>query len=336
MKAFITGITGQDGYYLAELLLQKGYEVHGLVRAGTPERRARLQPFADRLHLHEGDVSDADRLRALAQQIRPDEAYNLAAESFVGTAWENAQDVATTNGLGALAALQAFAQQEGARFFQASSAEIYGAAGGAVDEQAPLRARNPYGCAKVFAHQCVGAYREAHGLHASNGILFNHESPRRGHNFVTRKITQAVARIARGSEETLSLGNLAAKRDWGFAPDYVRAMWLILQQDHPGDYVIATGETHSVREFAEAAFQAAGIEIEWQGEGLDETGRNRATDELLVAVDPQFFRPAEGAPLHGDATKARRELGWAPSTGFDQLVQLMVKADLECSRTASG
>ncbi len=338
-RALITGITGQDGSYLAELLLGKGYEVHGIRRSASLPNLKRIEQIPGELYdlrrnlfLHYGDMTDSSSLRRILEKSEPDEVYHLAAQSHVRVSFESPEYTADVDAMGVLRLLdniRAVGMEEDVRFYQASTSELYGKVQEVPQtETTPFYPRSPYGVSKLFGYWMVVNHREAYDMHTSNGILFNHESPRRGHNFVTRKITQAVARIARGSEETLSLGNLAAKRDWGFAPDYVRAMWLILQQDHPGDYVIATGETHSVREFAEAAFQAAGIEIEWRGEGLDEEGVDPQTGRVLVDIDPWYFRPTEVDLLIGDAAKAREELGWTPSVTFDELVRIMVEADL--------
>jgi GDPmannose 4,6-dehydratase len=313
-KAFVTGITGQDGSYLAELLLEKGYEVHGLVRRSSSFNTWRIDDVRDRLILHYGDLVDQNSLMRTLELVGPDEIYNLAAQSHVKVSFEMPEYTASVTGLGVLRLLDAVRDLElPARVYQAGSSEMYGLVQETPQtEKTPFHPRSPYGAAKVFGHWITVNYREGYGMHASNGILFNHESPRRGENFVTRKITMSVAAIKSGREKELRLGNLDAKRDWGFAKDYVEAMWRMLQQDKPDDYVVATGETHSVREFLEEAFSHVGLH--WQDH---------------VRVDPKYFRPAEVDLLLGDPTKARTVLGWKPSVTFKQLVQIMVDADME-------
>jgi len=320
-RAFITGISGQDGSYLAEFLLAKGYEVHGLIRHESPSHAVRLRHLCDdptifnrRLFLHGGDMADSLSLFRLIDTIVPDEVYNLAAQSHVGLSFTSPENTCNITGLGVLRLLDAIVQSGcRPRIYQASSSEMFGKAIETPQtEKTPFYPRSPYGSAKVFGYGITVNYRESHGLHASNGILFNHESPRRGDTFVTRKITRAAARIKAGLQEKLHLGNLDARRDWGYAGEYVEAMWRMLQQDEPGDYVVATGETHSVREFVEIAFDRLGLD--WQDH---------------VVLDPQFVRPTEVDQLIGDATKARRVLNWAPRTCFEQLVQMMVDADME-------
>jgi GDPmannose 4,6-dehydratase len=313
-KAFITGITGQDGSYLAELLLEKGYEVHGLVRRSSSFNTWRIDHVRDRLSLHYGDLVDQNSLVRTLEALQPDEIYNLAAQSHVKVSFEMPEYTADVTALGVLRILDAVRDLGlKTRVYQAGSSEMFGMVRETPQtETTPFHPRSPYGCSKVFGHWLTVNYREGYGLHASNGILFNHESPRRGENFVTRKITMGLAAIKNGRAKELRLGNLDAKRDWGFARDYVEAMWLILQQERPDDYVIATGETRSVREFLEEAFGYAGFD--WRD---------------FVVVDPKYFRPAEVDVLLGDSTKARRALGWTPRVDFKQLVRLMVDADME-------
>ncbi len=323
-KALITGITGQDGSYLAELLLSKGYEVHGIIRRASTFNTGRLDsiyedPHAsrNRLFLHYGDLSDASALARLVAKVQPEEVYNLAAQSHVRVSFdapEYTTDITATGAVRLLEAIRETGIQP--RFYQASSSEMFGKAQHIPqNEETPFYPRSPYGCAKVFAYWITVNYREAYGLHASNGILFNHESPRRGETFVTRKITRAVAHIQAGLQQKLYLGNLDAKRDWGYAKEYVEAMWLMLQQDRPDDYIIATNETHSVREFLEVAFGHAGLD--WKQH---------------VEIDPRYYRPAEVDLLIGDYRKAKRQLGWEPRTKFAELTRLMVEADIELLR----
>jgi len=318
-KALITGVTGQDGSYLAELLLEKGYEVHGVVRRSSSMNRGRIDHLhkalggREALKLHYGDLADTTALNQLVKTIKPDEVYNLGAQSHVRISFDMPEYTADVAGLGTLRLLDAMrnADFEG-RFYQASSSEMFGLVEGSQDENTPFHPRSPYACAKIFGHWITINYRESYGMHASNGILFNHESPRRGENFVTRKITRGLAMILAGKEKVLGLGNLDASRDWGFARDYVEAMWLMLQQPTSDDYVVATGETHTIREFLEEAFSLVGRD--WND---------------FVVLDDRFLRPAEVPHLHGDPTKARQKLGWQPKTTFKELVQLMVVADLE-------
>jgi len=319
-KALITGITGQDGSYLAELLLAKGYEIHGLIRRASTFNTDRIdhlyKDFHDpqaRVYLHYGDLSISGQLTDLLQEIRPDEIYHLGAQSHVRVSFDMPEYTGDVTGLGTIRLLEAI-RKTGikARFYQASSSEMFGAAPPPQSETTPFQPQSPYAAAKVYAYYVVRNYRDAYRLFAANGILFNHESPRRGETFVTRKITRAAARIKLGLQEKLYLGNLEAKRDWGFAGDYVEAMWLILQQDNPDDYVIATGETHSVREFAEKVFAKLGLDY-----------------QKYVMIDPRYFRPTEVDVLLGDATKARKALHWFPKVGFDRLIDMMVAADLE-------
>jgi GDPmannose 4,6-dehydratase len=316
-KAFITGVTGQDGSYLAELLLAKGYEVHGLVRRSSSFNTWRIDGIRDRLVLHYGDLVDQNSLMRTLDLVGPDEVYNLAAQSHVKVSFEMPEYTANVTALGVLRVLDAIRDLGlAARVYQAGSSEMFGLVQETPQsERTPFHPRSPYGCAKVFGHWLAVNYREGYGMHVSNGILFNHESPRRGENFVTRKITRGVAAIKKGIESELRLGNLEARRDWGFARDYVEAMWLMLQQAKPDDYVVATGETHSVQEFLEEAFNCAGLD--WRE---------------YVKVDAKYFRPAEVDVLLGDPTKARTALGWAPQVSFKELVRLMVEADLEGAR----
>lgn len=339
-KALITGITGQDGAYLAEFLLEKGYEVHGIVRQSSITNTERLehlnryrQTANPRLFLHCGDLTDGESLTKILQAVQPAEVYNLAAQSHVKVSFEAPEYTANTDALGTLRLLEAIrilSLDQKVRFYQASTSELYGKVQETPQrETTPFYPRSPYGVAKLYAYWITVNYREAYNMFACNGILFNHESPLRGETFVTRKITRGVARIKLGLQDVLYLGNLNAKRDWGFAGDYVRAMWLILQQDTPDDYVIATGETHSVREFVELAFENAGMELIWQGEGLDEQGIDAANGRVVVKVDPRYFRPAEVDLLLGDVTKARAKLHWYPTVSFADLVRKMVDEDLK-------
>jgi GDPmannose 4,6-dehydratase len=336
-RALITGITGQDGSYLSELLLEKDYEVHGVVRRSSSFNRARIDHLRKdsvgerHLRLHYGDLGDTESLTTILAGVQPDEIYNLAAQSHVGISFTMPTYTGEVSGLGTVRLLEAVRQiTPEARFYQASSSELFGlAAEVPQNEQTPFHPRSPYAVAKVYSFWATVNYREAHGLFAANGILFNHESPRRAENFVTRKITRAVAEIVAGRRELVSLGNLDARRDWGFAGDFVDAMWRILQADRPDDWVIGIGEEHSVREFCELAFGHAGIELEWVGGGTDEIGRDHASGATRVVVNPRYFRPAEVDRLLSDASKARRELGWEPKVGFEDLVRMMVDADME-------
>ncbi len=337
-RALVTGITGQDGSYLAELLLSKGYEVHGIIRRSSSFNTERIDhiyqdPHASgrRLVLHYGDLNDASSLNHVLRTVEPHEIYNLGAQSHVKVSFDIPEYTAEVTAVGAARLLEAI-REVGLRprFYQASSSEMFGKVVESPQrETTPFHPRSPYGVAKVYAYFLTVNFRESYGLHASNGILFNHESPRRGETFVTRKITRAVGRIVHSLQETVFLGNLDARRDWGYAGDFVEAMWLMLQREAPGDYVVATGETHSVREFCERAFARAGISLRWTGTGADERGLDAANGRLRVAVDPRYFRPAEVDNLLGDASRARGELGWSPRIGFDGLVEMMVAADLE-------
>jgi GDPmannose 4,6-dehydratase len=342
-KALITGITGQDGAYLAELLLSKGYEVHGIKRRASSFNTDRIDHLYQdphersvRLYLHYGDLTDATNLIRIVQQVQPDEIYNLAAQSHVGVSFETPEYTANADALGTLRLLEAIrilGLEDKTRFYQASTSEMFGKVQETPQrETTPFYPRSPYGAAKVYGHWITVNYREAYGLYACSGILFNHESPLRGETFVTRKITRALTRIQEKLESCLYLGNLDSLRDWGHAKDYVRAQWLILQQPEPDDFVIATGEQHSVREFVSAAAQYLGVELEWRGQGVDEQGIDRKTDQVIVRVDPRYFRPTEVDTLLGDATKARTKLGWKPELSFDALVQEMVFEDLQLAR----
>jgi len=331
--ALITGVTGQDGAYLAELLLAKGYHVHGLKRRASLPNTARIDGL--QLTLHHGDMTDGTGLVRLVAEIQPDEIYNLAAQSHVEVSFETPEYTAQADAVGPLRLLEAIRilkREDKTRFYQASSSELFGLARETPQrETTPFHPRSPYAAAKAYAYWITVNYREAYGLHASNGILFNHESPVRGETFVTRKITRAVAAIHKGSTEPLALGNLEARRDWGHARDYAEGMWRMLQQDRPDDYVLATGESHSVREFTELAFAEIGRTIAWAGAGLDETGRDAASGQLLVRIDPARLRPAEVDSLLGDPSKAQRVLGWRRTTSFRELVSEMVTADLKIS-----
>lgn len=336
-KALITGITGQDGSYLAELLLDKGYEVHGIIRRASTFNTGRIDhlyrdPHLDgvRLFLHHGDLTDSSNLSRLIEKIRPDEVYNLGAQSHVQVSFEIPEYTAETDALGTLRLLDAI-RETGvpARFYQASTSELFGKVlESPQSETTPFYPRSPYGVAKLYGFWITKNYREAYGLHASNGILFNHESPRRGETFVTRKITMAAARIHRGMQDCLYVGNLGAARDWGYAKDFVRMMWMMLQQDTPDDYVAATGEMHTVREFVERSFAHVGRPLEWRGTGADEIGIDTTTGHTVVRVDPRYFRPSEVDRLLGDPSKAKTKLGWEPTVKFEALVTLMVEGDL--------
>lgn len=336
--ALITGITGQDGSYLTELLLGKGYEVHGIIRRHSTPCTDRIdhlledKQYKDRLFLHYGDLTDTSCLSNIINNYKPDEVYNLAAQSHVGISFEVPEYTADVTGVGTLRILEAIHQSGlNCKYYQASTSELFGGLPETApqSEATPFYPKSPYGAAKLYSYWITVNYRESYNLFACNGILFNHESPRRGDNFVTRKITIAVANIMAGKQEKLSLGNMDAKRDWGFAGDYVEGMWRILQQDKPGDYVLATNETHTVREFVELAFAEVGVTVEWKGTGVEEKGYDKVTGKLLVDVNPEFFRPAEVEFLWGDASRAERELGWKREVSFPQLVQMMVDEDMK-------
>ncbi|MAN78823.1 MAG: GDP-mannose 4,6-dehydratase [Rhodospirillaceae bacterium] len=336
--ALITGVTGQDGALLAELLLDKGYVVHGVKRRSSSFNTDRVDHLYQdpheqdvRFHLHYGDMTDATNLIRLVQETQPTEIYNLAAQSHVQVSFETPEYTANSDALGTLRLLEAMrilGLEKTARFYQASTSELFGNAPSPQDENTPFEPRSPYAAAKLYAYWITRNYREAYGLHASNGILFNHEGPTRGETFVTRKITRAVAAIAQGFQDKLFLGNLDAKRDWGHARDYVEGMWRIVQQDTPDDYVLATGETHSVREFVELAFAETGVTIRWQGKGVQEQGIDDATGRILVEIDARYFRPTEVELLLGDPAKAEKVLGWKHTTPFKTLVTEMVAADM--------
>jgi len=337
--ALVTGATGQDGAYLAEFLLEKGYQVHGLKRRSSSFNTGRVEHLyqdphdpAPRFILHYGDLTDAANLIRIVQQVQPDEIYNLAAQSHVQVSFETPEYTANADALGTLRLLEAvriLGLAKTSRFYQASTSELYGKAiETPQSETTPFYPRSPYGVAKLYAYWIVVNYREAYGMHASNGILFNHESPLRGETFVTRKITRAVAAIKLGFQDRLYLGNLDAYRDWGHAREYVRGMWQMVQQDQPDDYVLATGESHSVREFVEMAFCETGVTIAWRGQGADEKGIDAGSGKVLVEIDPRYFRPAEADHLVGDPAKARSRLGWRHETSFPQLCREMVAADL--------
>ncbi|HZT24393.1 MAG TPA: GDP-mannose 4,6-dehydratase [Pseudolabrys sp.] len=343
--ALITGITGQDGSYLAEFLLAKGYEVHGVKRRSSSFNTERVDHLYQDPHLsdvqfylHYGDLTDATNLIRIMQEVQPSEIYNLAAQSHVQVSFETPEYTANADALGTLRLLEGIrilGFKDLVRFYQASTSELYGNAPVPQNERTPFRPRSPYAAAKLYGYWITVNYREAYGFHASNGILFNHEGPRRGETFVTRKITQAVAAIKLGKQDKLYLGNLEAKRDWGHARDYAEGMWLILQQAKPDDYVLATGESHSVREFVELAFGETGLAIRWEGKGANERGLCAKTGRVLVEVDPRYFRPTEVDVLVGDAAKARQALGWKPKVGFRDLVREMVAVDLKVMATHS-
>ena len=346
--ALITGITGQDGSFLAEFLLDKGYDVHGIIRRSSSFNTGRIEHlYFDEwvrdmkrrrlINLHYGDMTDSSSLIRIIQELQPDEIYNLAAQSHVKVSFEVPEYTADTDAIGTLRLLEAVRMlglDKKTRIYQASTSELFGQVQEVPQrETTPFYPRSPYGCAKLYGYWITKNYRESYGMYAVNGILFNHESERRGETFVTRKITLAVARISAGLQDKLYLGNLNARRDWGYAKDYVECMWLILQQDEPDDFVIATGEFHSVREFTEHAFARAGITLRWEGEGVDEKGIDIATGRVLVEVDPKYFRPCEVEQLLGDPTKARTKLGWNPrKTSFEQLVHIMVDHDMDMIR----
>lgn len=334
-KALITGVTGQDGSFLSELLIQKGYDVHGTIRRSSVDFRERIVHLEGhpRFHLHYADLTDSMSLVQVVGQVRPDEIYNLAAQSHVQVSFDSPEFTANVDATGVLRILEAVrlcGLASSTRIYQASTSELYGKVEEVPqNEKTPFHPYSPYAVAKLYAHWIVKEYREAYNMFCCSGILFNHESERRGETFVTRKITLAAARIKQGKQEKLYLGNLSSLRDWGYAKDYVECMWLILQQDVPQDFVIATGEQHSVREFCYYAFKHVGIELEFKGEGVDEKGIDKATGKVLVEVSPDFFRPTDVVNLWGDPSKARKELGWNPQkTSFEQLVKIMVEADM--------
>lgn len=336
-KALITGITGQDGSYLAELLLDKGYEVHGIIRRSSTFNTLRIDHLYQdrhakdvRMFLHYGDLTDSSNLNRLVEKIHPNEIYNLGAQSHVQVSFEVPEYTAEVDGIGTLRLLDAI-RETGvkSRFYQASTSELFGKVMEVPQsETTPFYPRSPYGVAKLYGYWITKNYRESYGAHASNGILFNHESPRRGETFVTRKITMAAVRIHRGLQDCLFMGNIDAKRDWGYAPDYVRMMWMMLQQDEPDDYVVATGEMHSVREFIEKSFEALDHKIIWEGTGVEEVGIDKAIGNVVVRIDPRYYRPAEVEQLLGNPAKAKRQLNWEPEVKFHELVKIMVEGDL--------
>ncbi len=337
-KALITGITGQDGSYLAELLLEKDYQVHGMIRRASYFNRRRIDHIykdphgkSTNLFLHYGDMTDSSNMNRMLERIQPDEIYNLAAQSHVKVSFEVPEYTADVDATGTLRLLDCI-RESGikTRFYQASTSELYGKVQQVPQsETTPFYPRSPYAVAKLYSYWIVVNYREAYNLHASNGILFNHESPRRGENFVTRKITIGAAAIKAGKKECLYMGNIDSKRDWGYAPDYVKAMWMMLQHEKPSDYVIATGEMHTVREFIEKSFQILGMPIQWEGSGADEVGIDKNSNKIVIRIDPQYYRPTEVEQLLGDASKAREILGWKPQVTFEKLVEIMVKADYD-------
>lgn len=337
-KALITGITGQDGSYLAELLLDKGYEVHGLKRRSSSFNTGRIEHLMGNsmLKLHDGDMTDSTNLMRLVKEIQPDEIYNLAAQSHVKVSWDCPEFTAESDAVGTLRLLEAVrlnGLEKKTKFYQASTSELFGLIQEPIQsEKTPFYPRSPYGVAKLYSYWIIVNYRESFGMFACNGILFNHESPRRGETFVTRKITMAASRISLGMQEKLSLGNLNAKRDWGHAKDYVEGMWRILQNDKPEDFVLATGTTTSIRDFVTMTFKELGIDIEWQGSGVDEKGIDKATGKVVVDVNPAYFRPAEVELLLGDSTKARTKLGWKPTYDLQMLCHEMVESDLDLAK----
>jgi len=336
-KALITGITGQDGSYLTELLLEKDYEVHGIIRRSSSFNTGRIdhiikeEKYKDRFFFYHGDVTDASNLNRLLEKIQPNEIYNLAAQSHVMVSFEIPDYTAQVDALGTLRFLDAIRETHlNTKFYQASTSELFGKVQEIPQtEKTPFYPRSPYGVAKLYGYWIIVNYREAYDLFACNGILFNHESPRRGETFVTRKITRAVARIKESLQDTLYLGNLDAKRDWGYAPEYCEGMWRMLQQDKPDDFVLATGKNHTIREFCELAFSELGINIEWQGKGINEVGINAQSGYQVIGIDEKYYRPTEVDQLLGDPTKAKKELGWEAKTPFEDLVRIMVKSDWE-------
>jgi len=343
-KALITGITGQDGSYLVELLIKKGYEVHGIIRRSSSINTWRIDHLYNNLDilnkkmfLHYGDVTDTVSITSLIKKIQPDEIYNLAAQSHVRVSFEIPEITTNINALGILKILEAVRELgliKKTKIYQASTSELFGKVQEIPQkETTAFYPRSPYGCAKAFAYNITRNYREAYGIFACNGILFNHESERRGFNFVTRKITIGLSKIKLGMQDFLELGNLGAKRDWGYAKDYVESMWLMLQQEKPEDYVIATGETHTIKEFIEACCKELGMDIEWQGKGVEEIGINKNTDKIIIKINPKYFRPSEVDSLLGNSAKAKEKLGWESKTKFEDLVKLMVKKDYELLKT---
>jgi len=339
-KALITGITGQDGSYLAELLLEKGYEVHGIVRRSSTFNRQRIEHlytfkdsvrYKNEFYLHYGDITDTSNIINLLTKINPDEFYNLAAQSHVRISFDIPEYTAEVDALGTLRVIESIkALRMKTKFYQASTSELYGKViETPQNEETPFYPRSPYGVAKLYGYWIIKNYREAYNIFACNGILFNHESPRRPRNFVTRKITHSAINIKKGNQEKLFLGNLNSKRDWGYAPEYVEGMWRMLQQESPEDFVLATGEAHTVREFVETAFGELDINIEWEGEGINEIGINKRNGKEIIGIEKKFFRPTEVDILLGDASKAKKKLGWQPKVKFDELVRLMIAAELK-------
>lgn len=331
-KAFITGITGQDGAYLTRLLLEKNYEVHGLIRRSSIDKTDRIDEVLSDVRLHHGDMTDSCNLIKLMSEIEPDEVYNMAAQSHVFVSFGSPEYTTNTDALGCLRILEAIlilGLKDKTRFYQASTSELYGNTSQVPQsETTPFEPQSPYAAAKLYAYWTTRIYREGYGIHASNGILFNHESPLRGEDFVTRKVTMAVAAIKKGKQDTLHLGNLDSLRDWGHAKDYVKGMWAMLQQEQGNDYVLATGEAHTVRSFVEKAFAYAGINIEWRGKEENEEGIDKATGKTVVRIDPRFYRPLDVQHLLGDSSKARKELGWKPEITLDQMISEMVESDM--------
>lgn len=339
-KALITGITGQDGAYLAEFLIDKGYEVHGIVRRTSSFNRSRLEDIYTKgknkhFYLHYGDMTDSSSISSILSKVKPHEIYNLAAQSHVQVSFEVPEYTANSDALGVLRLLEAVKKLElKSKIYQASTSELFGLVQETPQkETTPFYPRSPYGVAKLYAYWIIINYREAYNMFACNGILFNHESEKRGENFVTRKITLGVAEIKHGLKKKITLGNINAKRDWGHAEDYVKAMWLMLQQEKPEDFVISSGETHSVKEFIELAFKVVNIDIEWKGTGINEKGINKATKEIIVDMDPRYFRPTEVEQLLGDSSKAQKKLGWKTEVSFKELVKRMVQHDLKITKT---
>ena len=341
-KALITGITGQDGSYLTEQLLDKGYEVHGFIRRASSFNTKRIDHIYNdphhkgvRMLLHYGDMTDSSNLNRLLEKIEPDEIYNLAAQSHVQVSFEVPEYTAEVDGVGTLRFLDAIKEvglKDKTRFYQASTSELFGKVAEIPQtEKTPFYPRSPYAVAKLYAYWIVVNYRESYGIHASNGILFNHESPRRGETFVTRKVTRGLARIKAGLDDCIYMGNIDSKRDWGYAPEYTQMMWLMMQQNEPDDYVVATGETHTVREFIEKACDCIGVKIAWHGAGVDEVGIDPASGKTIVRIDARYFRPTEVDILIGDPSKAKRKLGWVPKVKFEELVKIMMDADLQLS-----
>lgn len=336
--ALITGVTGQDGSYLAELLLDRGYDVHGIARRTSLFNRGRVEERVRKARrdgqvyeLHYGDMGDSSSINRILSKVRPTELYNLAAQSHVGVSFDQPEYTSDVDATGVLRLLEGIRSFDlSTRFYQASTSELYGKVEEVPQsETTPFHPRSPYAVAKLYGYWIVRNYREAYGMHASNGIMFNHESPRRGENFVTRKVTLGLARVRAGLQEILSMGNIDSKRDWGYAEDYVEMMWMMLQRDEPDDFVVATGETHTVREFIECAAQIAGFRIQWEGSGVDEVGRDAESGKLIVDIDRRFYRPAEVDFLLGDPTRAKKLLGWEPKVKFQELVEIMMEADLE-------